>query len=150
MVLCISGPNLRGSRTVGTEHNTPAIGRVCCLSLRSRRRLLSVRILPNALPQTSKHALGATIWSGDSATAFIFYDRVLGLETRTMLVQTIFGRVLAHEIAHLLLRHGGHSKMGIMRGNWNTGDLEADAPPFLGLSASAVRLMQAEVSRLSR
>ena len=112
-------------------------------------RLLTVRILPKALPQASKYALGAAIWSGDSATAFIFYDRVLGLGTHTMLVQTILGRVLAHEIAHLLLPHGGHSKLGIMRGAWSTDDLQVDAPPFLGLSTNSVRLMKAEDSRLS-
>jgi hypothetical protein len=112
-------------------------------------RLLTVRILPRALPQASKYALGAAIWSGDSVTAFIFYDRVLGLGTHTMLVQTIFGRVLAHEIAHLLLRHGGHSNLGIMRGDWSADDLQVNASPFLGLSANSVRLLQAEVSRLS-
>jgi hypothetical protein len=112
-------------------------------------RLLTVRILPKALPQTSKYALGAAIWSGDSVTAFIFYDRVLGLGTHTMLVQTILGRVLAHEIAHLLLPHGAHSKLGIMRGAWSADDLQVNAPPFLGLSANSIRLMQAEVSRLS-
>lgn len=112
-------------------------------------RLLTVRILPKTLPQASKYALGVAIWSGDSATAFIFYDRVLGLETHTMLVQTILGRVLAHEIAHLLLRHGGHSKLGIMRGDWSADDLQVNAPPFLGLSTNSVRFMKAEVSRLS-
>jgi hypothetical protein len=57
-------------------------------------RLLTVRILPKALPQASKYALGAAIWSGDSATAFIFYDRVFGLGTHTMLVQIILSAPL--------------------------------------------------------
>jgi hypothetical protein len=44
-----------------------------------------------------------TLSSPDNAAAFIFYDRVAALQRSTSLLQTMFGRVVAHEIVHLLM-----------------------------------------------
>jgi hypothetical protein len=34
----------------------------------------------------------------------------------------VLGRVIAHEVGHLLLGHNAHSSEGIMRANWNKAD----------------------------
>jgi hypothetical protein len=50
------------------------------------------------------------------ACAFIFYPHLLShLHRSEAEFPTLLGRVLAHEIGHLLLLDGGHSKTGIMR-----------------------------------
>src|SRR5579884_3803864 len=80
---------------------------------------LIIRLLPKALPQASGSALGIAGSSAGYATAFIFYDRVLALRTPTRLLPDMLGRVLAHEITHLLLPHEDHSEFGLMRGQWS-------------------------------
>jgi hypothetical protein len=105
---------------------------------------LIIRLLPKALPQAGARALGIAGSSAGYATAFIFYDRVLALRTHTRLVQDILGRVLAHEITHLLLPHEDHSEFGLMRGQWSTDDLRVTSAACLGLSARSARLMHSE------
>jgi hypothetical protein len=105
---------------------------------------LIIRLLPKALPQAGAKALGIAGSSADYATAFIFYDRVLALRTHTHLVQDILGRVLAHEITHLLLPHEDHSEFGLMRGQWNADDLRMTSGACLGLSARSAQLMHTE------
>jgi hypothetical protein len=108
---------------------------------------LSVRIVPKALPQASSHALGMTTWSPDSAGAFIFYDRLMEQRTHTKLLPAILGRVLAHELTHLLLPQDGHSDAGLMRGQWSTEDLHMTSSECLGLPPRWVQAMQKEALR---
>src|SRR5207302_65227 len=72
---------------------------------------LIVPFLPKALPQATTAALGIADSSDDSAAAFIFYDRVLALRTQTRLLAPMLGRVMAHEIIHLLLPQQHHSDL---------------------------------------
>lgn len=37
----------------------------------------------------------------------------------------VLGAALAHELGHLLLGHGAHSRMGIMRSSWDAGELRS-------------------------
>jgi hypothetical protein len=108
---------------------------------------LIVRFLPKALPQASARALGIAECSADYATAFIFYDRVLALRTHARPLPAMLGRVLAHEITHLLLPHENHSAFGLMRGEWSIDDLHITSSTCLGLSARSVQFMHAEVLR---
>lgn len=117
-----------------------------CASVRGSDDLV-VRFVAKALPVASDHALGITGSSGDAAVAFIFYDRVAALRTHTRTLPAMLGRVMAHEITHLLLPQQGHSGMGLMRGEWAADDLQIASTKCLGLSAKSVQFMQKEALR---
>lgn len=108
---------------------------------------LTVRIVAAALPPATPQALGLAAWSGDLAAAFIFYDRVLALRTNTRFVPSILGRVMAHEITHLLLGADSHSEIGLMRGQWSADDLRTVNSAWLGLPVRSVQSMQKEARR---
>jgi hypothetical protein len=108
---------------------------------------LIIRFLPKALPQVSARAVGISGSSADYATAFIFYERILALRTHTHLLPAMLGRVLAHEITHLLLPQEDHSEFGLMRGQWSADDLRVTSTACLGLSARSAQLMHREALR---
>ncbi len=108
---------------------------------------LMVRVLAKALPQASQNALGIAASKRGDAIAFVFYDRMLALRTHARPLSSIAGRVLAHEIVHVLLPDEAHSDFGLMRGLWSTDDLRTDSSACMGLTAISVQLMQKEVLR---
>ncbi len=64
---------------------------------------------------------GAT--SAQGRIAYIFYDRIVqNATTNRTLVARVLGRVLAHEVGHLLLGLNRHSDQGLMQPNWNAGE----------------------------
>lgn len=117
-----------------------------CRSAAARTDLI-IRFLPRALPQASPSALGIAGSSADYSTAFIFYDRILARRTHTQLLPVMLGRVLAHEITHLLLPHEDHTDFGLMRGIWSTEDLRITNPACEDLSSRSVQLMHREALR---
>lgn len=108
---------------------------------------LVVLFRPNALPLVSPAALGLALISPGGATAFIFYGRILALETSTSITPVMFGRVLAHEVVHLLLPGEMHSDGGLMRGHWAPDDLRFTSTACLGLTARSIQLIQEEARR---
>lgn len=108
---------------------------------------LTLRIIPEPLPPASTRALGMTASTGDSAAAFIFYDRVVAQRTHTRLLPAILGRVMAHEITHILLPDQDHSELGLMRGQWSPDDLRSTSGACLGLPVRSVALMRSEALR---
>ena len=57
--------------------------------------------------------------------ANVFYHRVEQLSgTRTCSRPVVLGHVIAHEMGHLLLGQGGHSRTGLMTANWDRSELE--------------------------
>jgi hypothetical protein len=108
---------------------------------------LTVRVVATALPPASPTALGLAAWSGDLAAAFIFYDRVAALRTNTRFVPSILGRVIAHEITHLLLGSQSHSEIGLMKGQWSADDLRTVNSAWLGLPVRSAQFMQKEALR---
>jgi hypothetical protein len=108
---------------------------------------LIIRFLPKALPQASARALGIAGSSADYATAFIFYDRILALRTHMHLLPAMLGRVLAHEITHLLLPEEDHAGFGLMRGQWSADDLLFTSAACLGLSGRSIQFMHREALR---
>jgi hypothetical protein len=85
---------------------------------------LLVRVVPHALSPASKTALAMAFpFPGSTGTAFIFYDRVVAMQTSGSLLQTMLGRVVVHEIIHLLLPGQEHSRSGLMRRDWSQEDL---------------------------
>jgi hypothetical protein len=108
---------------------------------------LIVRFLPKALPRASASALGIAGIAADYATAFIFYDRILALRTHKAFLPAMLGRVLAHEITHLLVPEQGHSGFGLMRGQWSADDLLFTSTACRGLPRQSVQFMQKEALR---
>jgi len=108
---------------------------------------LTLRIVADALPPATASALGLAAWSGELAAAFIFYDRVAALRTRERFVPTILGRVMAHEITHLLLGAHSHSEVGLMKGQWSADDLRTVNSAWLGLPIQSAQYMQKEARR---
>src|ERR1700730_2001972 len=103
---------------------------------------LIIRFIPKAFSQASKSALGSAGSTGDYAAAFIFYDRVTAVRTQARLLPMMLGRVLAHEITHLVLPGQGHSYFGLMRGQWSADDLLPSSLACIGLPKRSVQLMQ--------
>lgn len=108
---------------------------------------LIVRFLAKALPQADPSALGIAGSSDGSRVAFIFYDRIAGMRSHSRLMPVMLGRVVAHEITHLLLPEEGHTRLGLMRGQWTNEDLRITSSTSLGLPARSVLLMQKEALR---
>jgi hypothetical protein len=111
---------------------------------------LVIRLTRKALPQVSVRTLGIAGSSANYATAFLFYDRVLALRTQTRFLPAMLGRVLAHEITHLLLPQEDHAELGLMRGHWSAEDLQGTSTACLGLSIRSIQLMQGEALRRVR
>jgi hypothetical protein len=108
---------------------------------------LVVRIIEKALPEATPRALGMATWFEGSSSAFVFYDRIIALRTGTRPLAAILGRVLAHEIAHLLLPQENHSDVGLMRGQWNADDLRMTSSACLEIPAHSMESMRREVLR---
>lgn len=49
--------------------------------------------------------------------AYVFYDRVRAVPRATEV--DLLALVIGHELGHLLLPHGSHSTLGVMRGDWD-------------------------------
>lgn len=125
---------------------TPETAAVRCMSPQAQTDLI-VRFIPKALPSASTNALGVAGSSGGYATAFIFFGRVLNLRTQERSVPVILGRVLAHEIVHLLLPREDHSHSGLMRGKWSADDLSLSSSAWFGLPARLRSLLEQEALR---
>jgi hypothetical protein len=108
---------------------------------------LVVRVVAKALPQASANALGLAGSNLGGGIAFVFYDRILALRTHSRPLSPILGRVLAHEITHLLLPPESHSDAGLMRGHWTADDMRMDSSACMGLPVASVQLMQTEALR---
>ncbi len=108
---------------------------------------LVVRLIPIALPQVTTDALGIAGSKNGDAIAFLFYDRMLALRTYERPLQSIVGRVLAHEIVHMLLPDQGHAQLGLMRALWSADDLRPTSFACTDLPFASVLLMKQEALR---
>jgi hypothetical protein len=112
-----------------------------------RPDLLTIRILPRALPQASAGALGTAMRSVRGDSAALFYDRAATLSRPGLYLDQILGRAMAHEIIHMLLPDGSHSDFGLMRGEWVSEDLRLGNPACFGLTKQTVELIRREALR---
>ena len=62
---------------------------------------------------------------------------------RELMLGRVLGRALAHELGHFLLRSPRHSSDGLMRGLQMIGELMAENPPHLFLTADDLRTLTA-------
>jgi len=114
---------------------------------RHQRHLL-VMLVNNTEEQTSG-ATGCSLGVAAPAigSAYVFHNRILETgRTRPVDVRVVLGRVIAHELGHLVLPPGSHSNYGIMRadldlGFVNSGRFTADQVRKLraGLAIPAAR-----------
>ena len=112
----------------------------------------------NLLPQAMASRLGAggdvfgfSIVSTDgppSSRAVIFYDRVRALTGKFgYSTGAALGRVIAHELGHLLLETNGHTLTGIMRDRWSYDDLLNTAHGRLLFTSKQTERIRSEVRR---
>ena len=92
---------------------------------------LEVRLLPHLMADRLKlgaDEMGRALIAGEGVfgtVADIFTDRIMDMTgSRKWAVGPVVGGVIAHEIGHLLLGAGSHSKGGIMRTRWGEKDLD--------------------------
>jgi hypothetical protein len=75
--------------------------------------------------------------------ATVFSDRIHGAATRVDVEPgTLLGRVIAHEVGHLLLGNGYHSDDGVMRGEWSD--------ELLARTGGEWRFTRVEAARMQR
>jgi len=84
-------------------------------------------------PQAATHddALGSALTclpEGIGCSAEVFYERVAHWASGgDISAYQLLGHAMAHEIGHLLLGPNSHSRDGIMRAQWNPGDLRVES-----------------------
>ncbi len=124
---------------------------------------MQLRILPPAMADPlglPRNVMGLAPGAGpDRLRVYVFYNRVQELAQRQVnahchgtiarpaTVQQILGAMIAHELGHVLLNLPSHTKTGIMRGNWDLGDLHDAAYEDLLFTPQQGEVMRAELIR---
>jgi hypothetical protein len=117
---------------------------------------LTLRLLPDSM--ANRAGVGADVFGsailsetgGYAVVANVYTDRA-----RTLLDNqdfgVILGRIMAHEVGHLLLGKPGHSIGGLMRAEWRSEDLEPSrAGSMLFLPGEAKRMRAQVLARMAR
>jgi hypothetical protein len=141
---------LRGAHLKLTWVNCPDPKNSALCAIPEQPSELCLRLLPTALPRATANALGMAVASPYGNCAFLFYDRILACHMYRGLIHQVLGRVIAHEIVHLLLPSSGHSTSGLMRPKWSTEDLQFASDSWLWLSARSIVLLREEALRRMR
>ncbi len=84
---------------------------------------LNVIIAATPFHEATAGALGYVIKSSVGESAYVVWSRVIPWIAYSRPAFEILGRVMAHEIGHLLLDDGTHSDIGLMRAKWSGVDL---------------------------
>jgi hypothetical protein len=85
-----------------------------------------------------------------SATVAGLNDRQLTIDLRDLIVGRVFGRALAHEIGHYLLRSRNHSRAGLMRALQFAPALVGQDRQLFALSADQVTQLHSVMTRITR
>ena len=116
----------------------------------------AVRVLPKAMVALQKKSQDQLGFAVDCegvphCPASIFYDRVRSLAGGASApVEILLGRVMAHEIGHLLLGENSHSRTGIMRGSWTDRELSMEARHEMLFAAEQSRWMRTHLAEQAR
>ena len=120
-----------------------------CLSV-VRRDELVIRIIA-AAPASTPGSLGfsfvdTAIKAGTLAT--VFADRVQALAAVAGVDDgELLGRVVAHEVSHLLIGTHDHGPRGLMRGEWRTSEVAGQRPSDWVLSLADGRKIRQAIRR---
>ena len=109
-------------------------------------KVITIRILPHALPDATEAGLGMTMWSDTGASAALFYDRAMALRRPSVPVQRLLGLAMAHEIVHVLLSRD-HTDEGLMVARWSTEYLATGHSGYSGLSRAMEAAIESEARR---
>ena len=114
--------------------------------------VVSLRILPRTMAarlHAGTTAFGITFYpegDGFPATTNVFYERVTLLAALGVSYEAVtLGHVMAHELGHVLLGSGSHSRAGIMHVPWQAKDLRAAALSQFSFSAREAKQMRKQV-----
>jgi len=111
-----------------------------------------LRVMPKAMVAVLENSTDSLGFAPDCGTgphcmAGVFYDRVMSLAGgANAAAPVLLGRVMAHEIGHLLLGPNSHSRTGIMRANWSAREFRLDARPELLFTAEQSRRMKTRIA----
>ena len=104
-----------------------------------------VRIVAS-VPQSARDSLGFSVVDASQhagSLATVYEDRVRALAAGVEVDSgVLLGRVMAHEIGHMLLGTTSHPRVGLMRALWITRELRRDLPSdwtFSGKEAAELR-----------
>ncbi len=100
------------------HHGQPQAGQA------QREQAVVVRFLDAPSAQVTPNALAAAFpYEGSVVT--VFYSRMKWAEQLPMRAPSLFGHVLAHEIAHNLQGLDRHSATGLMKARWTEADFNS-------------------------
>ncbi len=91
---------------------------------------LTLRLLSNSMADSlgiTGDIFGSALQpanGGYGVVANVYADRISGLTHEDRAIGAILGRVVAHELGHLLLGKNAHAAAGIMRATWRPQDLD--------------------------
>ena len=92
---------------------------------------IAIRIVRSG-PQSAKDSLGFAVLDLPQRTgslATIYQDRVQALAAQAGVDEgELLGRAMAHEIGHILIGTPSHSRLGLMRALWVSGELRRGLP----------------------
>ena len=98
-----------------------------------------LRVVPGTLEFLDKAALGYALLIGRGTLyATVSYTRVKQCFKRqgrsAASLEQVLGNAMAHELGHILLGAGSHSPAGIMRANWDAGQMDDVSKGWLHFS----------------
>jgi hypothetical protein len=94
-------------------------------------------------PRTPEPVLGSAVAAENGGMLSVFYGPVVRVALKSRQAPAdILGLVIAHELGHLLLPAPAHSKVGIMRAQWDGDDIRRGAVGTLRFTSSQKAVMQ--------
>jgi hypothetical protein len=120
-----------------------------CAPSRAHPRL-QLQVLTNSMAdalETSKDTFGLALLPANASfgtVAYVYADRARLLAEQSEF-DVILGRVIAHELGHLLLGNNSHSAVGIMKALWHTRDLEPTREASMYLVPIEAKKIHAQV-----
>jgi plasmid stabilization system protein ParE len=107
-------------------------------------RIILVAHESGDLRRTPHTVMGATMWTDHGTPAvYVFYRRVEAeAERHAVSIALVLACALAHEVGHVLMPEGAHSREGLMRACWNGDDFHSADRGQLRFIPEQVALMR--------
>jgi hypothetical protein len=113
------------------------------------RNTVFIRLAAHAPSHFRKGTLAYALpFAREGVRITAFYDRLEPiLQGHLSFAGSIFGHVLAHEIAHVLERVDSHGDTGLMRGRWNEKDFESMKFHAFGFTPEDAQFIRESIER---